>query len=308
MRHVSAGVVGLIIGVAFATASSCGPAAESCSASTCAGCCDASGACVAAPSANACGSLGSMCLACLPGQTCTFGQCIGGSVGGGAGGGGGTPTGGGGGSVGGGSGGGGGSGLGGGSGGGAGGGAGGGGGSSGGGAGGGGGTAVTSMRVFITSTAYTGNLAAAGQASDGLSGADALCNRAAQASLKGGTWKAWLSTSSSSALSRIQDVGPWYQELADGSVVRTFNNKANLSTAPLVPLAYDENGAQLYGVEYWTGTATGGGVSGNTCGAFTSASSSGWGTTGTSGQPTAGWTDSSSRYCDEAARLLCFEQ
>lgn len=164
------------------------------------------------------------------------------------------------------------------------------------------------MRVFITSTAYRGDLAAAGQAADGLAGGDKLCNRAAQASLKGGTWKAWLSSSSSSSLSRLQDVGPWYQERYDGTVVRTFNNAANLSTAPLVPLVYDENGANMSGVPYWTGTSTGGGASGDSCNGFMSSSSIYQGTTGTSGPPTAGWTDSSWHYCDGSMRLLCFEQ
>lgn len=302
MRQRSFGVVGFIIGVAWATVSSCGPAPAGCSASTCAGCCDASGACVTSPSANACGSLGSMCLACQSGQTCTFGQCVGGSAGGGAGGGGGGATGGGfggGGSAGGGAGGGGGGSTGGGA---------GGGGAGGGGAGGGGGSAPRAMRVFITSTPYRGDLATAGQAADGLAGGYTLCNRAAQASLKGGTWKAWLSSSSTSALSRLQDVGPWYQERSDGTVVRTFNNAANLSTAPLVPLVYDENGADLGGVPYWTGTSTGGGASGDSCNGFTSSSSTYWGTTGTAGQPTAGWTDSSSHYCGDSLRLLCFEQ
>ncbi|MCC6333053.1 MAG: hypothetical protein IT380_03580 [Myxococcales bacterium] len=327
MRLVSMGVVGVFLGLAVAAGSSCGAPPPACSSATCAGCCDATGACVEAPSVNQCGSFGTMCLTCELGQSCTLGLCVGGSAGGGTGGGvGGGATGGGlgggGGGIGGGGGGGGAGGGGGGGatgggfggGGGIGGGSGGGGGATGGGSGGGGATGggsgggapTTEMRVFITHTAYSGNLAVAGQAGTGQAGADALCNLAAQASLKGGTWKAWLSTSSSSALSRIQDVGPWSQEAPAGVLERTFNNKANLSTAPLVALVRDENGGQAWGVRYWTGTAPGGTPSVDTCTGF--ASTSGYGTQGESGVTTSDWTDATYASCSNSARLLCFEQ
>ena len=296
MRHVSMGVVGVFLGVALSVGASCGAPTPACSATTCAGCCDLSGECVVLTTALQCGSLGSTCQACVTGQSCTLGQCVGGSgggggtsPGGGSGGGGGDVT--------------------------TGGGVGGGGDAMGGGTGGGsttggggGGTPSTGMRLFVTSTAYPGNLASAGQAADGLTGADNLCNLAAQASLKGGTWKAWLSSQSVSALTRLQDVGPWYQELADGTVVKTFNNKANLSTAPLASVTADENGGQVYDADVWTGTAPGGQASGSTCSGFSTTSSSYSGTVGSTGYAGGAWTQSSSRGCYQSARLYCFQQ
>ena len=51
-------------------------------------------------------------------------------------------------------------------------------------------------RVFVTSTTYKGNLG-------GLAGADAKCQTRANAASLGGTWKAWLSDSTTSAASRL---------------------------------------------------------------------------------------------------------
>jgi hypothetical protein len=173
----------------------------------------------------------------------------------------------------------------------------------------GGGTGARGKRVFVTRTAYQGDLKTAGQAPDGLTGGDDLCNRAAQATLKGGTWKAWLSSESVSALSRLQDVCPWYQEQADGGMVKTFNNKANLSTSPLVGLKVDEYGQYVEdGKAVWTGTATGGAWSGQGCRGFNSSYRHEKATIGRTGAVDQGWTSWESWGCDYVAHLYCFEQ
>lgn len=67
---------------------SCGTTTR-CSASNCAsGCCDGAGACQRGSASTACGSLGSMCVACEAGATCSAGMCqrIGDGSGGGSGG------------------------------------------------------------------------------------------------------------------------------------------------------------------------------------------------------------------------------
>ena len=61
-------------------------------------------------------------------------------------------------------------------------------------------------------------------------GADAKCQLAADSQLLGGTFKAWISTTSGNAIDRIADVGPWV--LVDNAT-KVFNNKANLQTVPL---------------------------------------------------------------------------
>lgn len=83
-------------------------------------------------------------------------------------------------------------------------------------------------RIFITSTRYDGNLG-------GLAGADAKCQARADAANLGGTWKAWLSDSTTSASSRlIKDTGPYkllngtviangWDDLADGTIQNPIN-------------------------------------------------------------------------------------
>ena len=107
--------------------------------------------------------------------------------------------------------------------------------------------------IFTTTTHYTGNLG-------GIAGADTICNNTATAAGLGGTWKAWLSDSNTNAIDRINDVGPWY--LLNG--VKAFNNKVNLTTAPLVALNVNENG-ETFDNDVWTGTNVGGTKSGDNC-------------------------------------------
>src|SRR4051794_18448419 len=94
-----------------------------------------------------------------------------------------------------------------------------------------GGNGAPQKHIFVTSMTYGSNLG-------GLTGADAKCRTLATAASLGGTWKAWLSTTSTNAIDRIVDVGPWY--LMNG--VKTFNNKAALRGTPLVPISLDEYG------------------------------------------------------------------
>jgi hypothetical protein len=154
------------------------------------------------------------------------------------------------------------------------------------------------MRIFVTRTAYSG-------AFGGPDGGDALCATAAESVNKGGTWKAWLSSTSENAIDRQADVGPWYQQLSDGGLVLTFNNKSNLATTPVVPLGIDEAGRSISAF-YWTGSSVGG--------VYSSASCAGWlnpgglGTYGTTGATTTAWTDDSSRSCTTPGALLCLEQ
>lgn len=168
-----------------------------------------------------------------------------------------------------------------------------------GGGGGGSATPETRLRVFITSVAYSGNLG-------GLAGADALCTNAARAANKGGTWKAFLSSTTEDALSRIADVGPWHQELSDGTLVRTFNNKANLTTSPLTTLYVNEQGGgfQSSPDTYWSGTLQTGLRAFETCAGWTTDSSSQRGHRGSAGT----WAGQAAPTCDSAEAIVCFEQ
>ncbi len=281
--------LGFMLGLFFAVTPSCG-AVRPCTPSNCRGCCAADGVCELGTTTGACGQNGAACVSCAKSQQCN-GSCFGGNVEG-------TDSGTGGG-------------LGGGTGGGDGGGAGGG---TGGGTGGltdGGsvadGGALTEPadagphRVFVTSAQYSGQLA-------GLAGADQLCQTAAIAANKGGTWKAWLSSSTVNAIDRITDLGPWYQQPSAGAWVKTFNNKANLVTSPLQRLYVDEEGrgnSVSTQRTYWTGTLQTGLHADATCSDWVSSTLQ----NGIVGPGSSAWsTNDFVVACTAAYALVCFEQ
>src|SRR5262245_37601453 len=58
-------------------------------------------------------------------------------------------------------------------------------------------------RVFITNESYSGSLG-------GLEGANQKCTNQAAVAGYGGTWRAWLSSDTESAIDGIVGSGPWY--------------------------------------------------------------------------------------------------
>src|SRR5579871_2097263 len=83
----AAGITSLDMRAAFAICSalgiallSCSPSTPNCTPANCGGCCDSTNACVTLPnqSFGACGLMGNACHACVPGQACQMGACVGG--------------------------------------------------------------------------------------------------------------------------------------------------------------------------------------------------------------------------------------
>ena len=164
-------------------------------------------------------------------------------------------------------------------------------------------------RAFVTSTSYSGDLKTAGAGTSGLDGADKLCQVASTAAGLAGTFKAWLSDSTTNAIDRLVDVGGWY---VVGTDFELFDSKAALVSPPANAFA-DETGA-LVGGEPWTGTLSNGtentndgfvGTSGN-CASWT-ASSMDSGATGASLQP-GEWTQSAAYQCQNLRPIYCFQQ
>lgn len=126
---------------------------------------------------------------------------------------------------------------------------------------------------------------------------------AAAAASLGGTWKAWLSNSTTAANSRIADVGPWYQ--LNGS--KTFDSKAALNQAALAFVDVNEHGQSDGNSGHWTGTLEGGAPASDNCTDWSSASSSVKGETGgvdSLNMWSGGYNDS----CSTKNRIVCFEQ
>ncbi len=153
-----------------------------------------------------------------------------------------------------------------------------------------------SKRIFVTAASYSGNLG-------GLAGADQKCNLAAQAETLGGGWKAWLSDSTTNAIDRIQDVGPW--TLVGQTII--FKNKANLTTIPVHSVDITEQGKVVSSANVWTGTQSGGQGTNGTCQGWTYSNSSYYGTAGSVLQISE-WTSSVASSCSEENHLYCIEQ
>ncbi|MDB4944802.1 MAG: hypothetical protein JWP97_4336 [Labilithrix sp.] len=164
------------------------------------------------------------------------------------------------------------------------------------------------VKLFFTTRAvFTGALG-------GLSGADAKCDEEARAAGLGGSFRAWLSTSTVAAKTRITG-GPW--------VFRNAETAFHASSAGVSPddfPRYDARGGDLLfdpQLEVWTGTGDFGLLdAGNaTCLDWTSSAASQLGSFGTLGSIGVRWThvapfanDPPGRACSQTLRLYCFEQ
>jgi hypothetical protein len=163
-------------------------------------------------------------------------------------------------------------------------------------------------RVFITSTAGTGNIStwAGSGAVGGLTGADNVCKARATAALlaNASSYKAWLSDGSTNAINHVTvtATGPWYR--LDG--VKIADNVAALTTSPLFStITYTETGTYVGDNWVWTGTGTNGVATGNNCSNW--GSTSGTGRIGWSSQNSSEWTNLSDQNCTGSAALYCFE-
>jgi hypothetical protein len=163
-----------------------------------------------------------------------------------------------------------------------------------------------SKLVFVTSSSHhTGNLG-------GFPGADGICQALAGAAALPGTFKAWLSTTTISAASRLTHSTHPYR-LVDGTLVA--GNWTDLTDGSLsVPIDQTESGAVVSSRFIWTNTDVDGSALGYDCGGWTSSSQSALGEVGGSGDATAFWTNRAPMYCDGSlfgptpTALYCFQQ
>lgn len=174
---------------------------------------------------------------------------------------------------------------------------------------------TTGKRVFVTSTAGAGSLAAwpGSQAATGILGGDNICKaRAAAAGLANPTmFKAWLSDASTNAIDHLTSDGPWV--LANG--VQVAGNKSELVSGNLfTSIILDEFGAQsaqpaLLDIFAWTGTDAAGRNSTYNCSNWNTTLSTASGDVGTLVAADASWSQfiPFRQACNGHAHLYCFE-
>ncbi len=158
-----------------------------------------------------------------------------------------------------------------------------------------------SKRVFVTSSTYTGNLG-------GLAGADEKCQQRAVAAGFPGTFRAWLSDSTTSASARLTHSTVPYKRV-DG--VQVADDWADLTDGSLdAAIVVDENGVdiQTNDSQVWTATNTNGSPSTYFCSNWTTESAIPWGDVGHAHASDLTWTQVYAMVCSEPNRLYCFEQ
>jgi len=118
-------------------------------------------------------------------------------------------------------------------------------------------------RVFVTSTKYTGDLKTAGSsvglgtATDGLDGADKICQARANAANRGGTWKAWLSTTTTSPSTSFNKATVPYKLLNGNIVAQSWNDLATPKSGGIYltnPIKIDEFNHDSGDQYPWTAT------------------------------------------------------
>ncbi len=163
----------------------------------------------------------------------------------------------------------------------------------------------TPRKVFYTTTNHDGNFA-------GVGGADTFCQNQANAAGLYGTYRAWLSNTTTPAPARLTP-GPYKYTLVDGTVVA--NSFAGFSSGSLVnPISKSAAGITTQ-KNIWTNTTSTGTINDNTlagtCQNWTDGTSSNTGKIGTNDSATSTWTQlpAQSAYCNNATlALYCIQQ
>jgi len=150
-------------------------------------------------------------------------------------------------------------------------------------------------RVFATSQVYSGNLG-------GVDGGDRRCAERAAAASLGGTWRAWLSTTSQSAADRLQ-LDSERLERIDGERI-AVDAEDLLDGELAVPILLNENGA-VVSYEVWTGTRADGSLATSNCSDWTSDAESG--RCGAPRRSDGAWTDNVTPLCTTRLGLYCIE-
>lgn len=174
---------------------------------------------------------------------------------------------------------------------------------------------ISEMPQFCIGTAFVTSKIYYPDALGGLDGADSLCQNFADNAGLSGTYKAWLSTSTESAIGRLSNISTGIYVTTGGQLIA--NGWDDLTDGTLsFPIVYDENGTFYENRGVWTGTTRSGSASTlfgeDYCADWTSSSyvntaTHGWATTSPYYPPET-WTESSSAStCNTPKGFYCFE-
>ena len=152
--------------------------------------------------------------------------------------------------------------------------------------------------VFVTSTSHTGSMG-------GIAGADGICQTRAQAGGFAGTYRAWLSTSTASALSRLGTASGWVRP--DGKPVA--NTPADITMGKLWhPIRLNERNSDVGSLSVHTATGPDGLLPSNstTCGDYTTALAADGIRAGDTSSVGGAFTTYGSGFCSNPQPIYCF--
>ncbi len=157
--------------------------------------------------------------------------------------------------------------------------------------------AAQDFRVFATSTAYDGALG-------GLAGGDAKCQAHADGASLGGTWVAWLSTSSVDAKDRLVEPAGVFVRAVDGTQVA--DDIADLIDGSIdATIARTELDGAPPSIDVWTGTRSNGTEQAAKCSDWSVATGNGF--RGRTNLSDGRWTEENIDNCVNLLTLYCFE-
>jgi hypothetical protein len=172
--------------------------------------------------------------------------------------------------------------------------------------------AITGAIVFLTSATGTGDLSSWNKANGhfGLAAADAICiSSATDAGLyRPGSFRAWISNSSTRAPNRFTYDGPWVR--LDG--VPVADSLQDLTNGSIfAPINLTETGKYMYPATVWTGTTQYGYIHSHNCSNWYAGDRPEVGLGGVNVEWTGRWSGRSADsgpYCEYPAALYCFAQ
>lgn len=168
-----------------------------------------------------------------------------------------------------------------------------------------GGSCIDARIVFTSSVATNGNLA-------GVAGADLFCQALASQAGLAGTFRAWVSTTTSSAASRMTPAAVPYVTLVAGQpAVVVADSWTDFTDETLdAPIIRTETGEVCTSDHVWTNTFAAGSAPHDvvSCQGWTSASSSDIGIVGSTTAVTSDWSFTLNRACDSLQGLYCVQQ
>jgi hypothetical protein len=165
-------------------------------------------------------------------------------------------------------------------------------------------------RVFVTRQTFTGDFAAA--VNGAVSFGDTTCQDIAASRQLGGTWKVWLTDSTTTPSMHLRQSACPYTLLDGTPVAASFAALYQASAvAPLLgPIDMAEDGTVMGASGVWTGTPVAASsscpVASCTCGDWASQGTNGG--LGSTASTDDTWSLSSDEPCTTMGRLYCFEQ